>query len=137
MPVGGNPRASASFSLLVDFNTDGENTIEFNPGGVLTNTADRVGGNLEINHEYKIGTDITFKPHVHWFQAVSTGVVLPIVFAMRYRLQRNGYAKTATWTTITADCGSGGDDVFDFTGESDGLYCQISRFDDIIVDCGA
>jgi hypothetical protein len=58
------------------------------------------------------------------------------VFTLRWRLQRNGYAKATSWSTITCNPGVGGDDVFNFTTEADGLYNQISRFDDITITCG-
>ena len=118
----------------VDYDYD-ENAIIFASGGSITTDNDRVGGNLEINHEFKVGTDITFKPHIHWWQQWTTDTVDSIVFTMRYRLQQNGQAKVATWTTITAEAGTA-DDVFDFTGEGDGLYNQLTRFDDITVTCG-
>ena len=52
---------------------------------------------------------------------------------MRYRIQNNNAAKTTAWTTVT--CTAGTDDVFDFTGEVDGAYNQLSRFPDITIDC--
>jgi hypothetical protein len=120
----------------VDYDYD-ENAIVFEPGGSLSNQNDRLGGNQEINHEYKVGTNITFRPHIHWWQQVTSGAVDSIVFSLRWRLQRNGTGqlKTTSWTTITAEAGTS-DDVFDHTGESDGLYNQITKFDDITVTCG-
>jgi len=47
-----------------------ENTIVFASGGVIGTSADRVGGNQEINHEFKVGNSLTFKPHLHWFQTM-------------------------------------------------------------------
>lgn len=111
-----------------------ENAIKFQSGGNMSNVSDRVGGNLEINHEFEVGTNVLFKPHIHWFQEVSSGSVTAFVWTCRYRLQRNGYAKTTAWTTITATAGT--DDVFDFTGEDDGTYNQLTRFDDIVITCG-
>lgn len=122
-----------STSGKVDYDYD-ENVIIFAPSGVITTANDRVGGNQEINHEFKVGTDITFKPHIHWWQQVTSNAVLPVVFTARYRLQRNNAIKVTSWTTITADAGV--DDVFDFTAESDGLYNQITHFDDITITCG-
>lgn len=113
-----------------------ENVIIFKANGDITNENDRVGGNQEINHEFVIGTDITFRPHIHWWQQVTTSAVLAHIFTARWRLQRNGQAKATSWNTITANAGSGGDDVFDFTSEADGLYNQITRFDDITITCG-
>ena len=123
----------SSTSGRVDYDFD-ENAIKFQNNGSISSSADRVGANLEINHELKVGSSIVFKPHIHWFQEVSSGSVTAFVLTMRYRLQRNNYAKTTAWTTVT--CTAGTDDVFDFTGESDGTYNQLSRFPDITIDCG-
>ena len=128
-------RQLTSVAGKVDYNFD-ENCMVFEPSGNITNANDRVGGNQEINHEMKVGTNITFKPHIHWWQQVTSNAVLPIVFTARYRLQRNNTAKTTSWTTITANAGAGGDDIFDFTAQADGLYNQLTRFDDITVTCG-
>jgi len=51
----------------VDYDYD-DNTIVFASGGVMGTAADRVGGNMEINHEMKVGDAKTFSPHIHWFQ---------------------------------------------------------------------
>lgn len=118
----------------VDYDWD-ENAIDFSSGGSISDVTDRVQGNLEINHEFKVGTGIVFKPHIHWFQDIaSSAITHAFVITAEYRLQRNNYEKTASWTAIT--CTAGTDDVFDFTGESDGTYNQISRFSDITIDCG-
>lgn len=118
----------------VDYDYD-ENAIVFASGGSITNQNDRVGANLEINHEMLIGTNIEFHPHIHWWQEVSSGAVDSFVFTARYRLQKNGEAKTTAWTTITAEAGTT-DDIFDFTGEADGLYNQLTKFDAITITCG-
>ena len=119
----------------VDYNYD-ENVIIFQASGDITNANDRVGGNQEINHEMKVGDNITFKPHLHWWQQVTSNTVVAHTWTCRYRLQRNGAAKTTSWTTITANSGAGGDDIYDFTAQADGLYNQLTRFDDITVTCG-
>lgn len=119
----------------VDYEWD-ENALKFQKGGSITTAIDRVGGNLEINHEFKVGTGITLRPHIHWFQEVSSGAVASFILTMRYRLQRNNLAKTTAWTTVTCEVGAGGDDIWDFTSETDGSYNQISRFPDIVIDCG-
>jgi len=124
-----------SVAGAVDYDYD-ENVMIFQANGDITNSADRVGGNQEINHEFMIGTNITFKPHLHWWQQVTGNTVVAHTWTARYRLQRNGQAKTTGWTTITANSGSGGDDVFDFTAQADGLYNQLTRFDNITVTCG-
>jgi hypothetical protein len=113
-----------------------ENAIILKASGDIGNINDRVGGNQEINHEFKLGTGITFRPHIHWWQQVTAGAVVAHTFTLNWRLQRNGQAKATSWNTITCNVGSGGNDVYDFTGEANGLYNQISRFSDITINCG-
>ena len=67
-------RSLATTRDKIEYDWD-EMAIVFNPSGSITQSKDRVGGNLEINHEFKTGTGIVFKPHVHWFQEVSSGTV--------------------------------------------------------------
>jgi len=112
-----------------------ENAIKFQSGGSITTTIDRVQGNQEINYEFQVGSSIIFKPHIHWFQEVTSGVADARTLTMKYRLQKNGIAKKTTWTTVTCNTGIGGNDIFDFTGEVNGFYNQLSRFPDITVDC--
>jgi hypothetical protein len=116
----------------VDYKWD-ENSLKFQSGGDIDTVADRVQGNLEINHEYDVGQSIIFKPHYHWFQKVTAGEVKPYVLTLKYRFQRNGQAKTSDWITTTSTASI--DDVFDFTNQSNGYYNQISRFPQIVVDC--
>ena len=115
-----------SVSGKVSYDWD-ENALDFQSGGVITTAADRVQANLEINHEFKVGSSITFKPHIHWFQDAATKYVL----TLKYRLQVNGSAKTATWTTITLTANDG-DDVWTYTS---GTLNQITRFPDITITC--
>ena len=117
----------SSIAGKVDYDWD-ENAIVFQPSGSISNAADRVGGNQEINHEFKVGTNITFKPHIHWFQDAATKFVL----TARYRLQQNGVAKTTDWTTITSTMNEDAD-VFEY---STGTLNQLTRFPDITVTCG-
>jgi hypothetical protein len=118
----------------VDYDYE-ENAIIFKASGDITNADDRVGGNQEINHEMMIGTDIVFKPHIHWWQQVTSGAVVSHIWTCRWRLQRNGQAKATSWNTITANANTA-KDVFDFSASPDGLYNQLTRFDDITVTCG-
>jgi len=127
-------RQLLSTAGAVDYDFD-ENAILFQANGNIATANDRVGGNQEINHEFKVGTSITFKPHIHWWQQVTTGAVVAHVFTLRWRLQRNGYAKATSWTTITATAGTT-DDVYDFKSQTNGLYNQLTRFDDITITCG-
>ena len=119
----------------VDYDYD-ENAIVFSPSGSISDRNDRVGGNQEIYHEMKVGTSISFYPHIHWWQQVTTGVEFAATFTIRYRLQDNGSGKTTSWTTFTITSG-GSDDVFDFSGEADGLYNQITASSSpITLNCG-
>ena len=110
--------------------------IVFNPGGNITKSKDRIGGNLEINHEFKVGTDIVFKPHIHWFQEVVSGVQAEFDMTIKYRLQRNATYTNQNWTTAYMLTGLSHDDIFDFSGEVDGYYNQITRFPDMTFTCG-
>jgi len=121
------------------------NAIKFQSGGSISNLNDIVQGNQEINHEFKVGVDTLFKPHIHWFQEVvsHTPDVLdstPYVLTLQWRLVRNSYGidlTTPVWTTITCEMGSGGDDIFGVTNIDGKEYMgQISRFDDILIECG-
>ena len=47
----------------VDYDYD-NNAIVFATGGSISDANDRVGGNFELNHDLKVGTNITFKPIV-------------------------------------------------------------------------
>jgi len=120
------------------------NAIKFQSGGSISNLNDIVQGNQEINHEFKVGVNILFKPHIHWFQEVvsHTPDVLdstPYIITLQWRLVRNSYGIDLTipvWTTITCEMGSGGDDVFGVTNIGGKEYMgQISRFDDILIEC--
>ncbi len=116
-----------SIAGKVDYDWD-ENAVIFQPSGNISNAADRISGNQEINHEFKVGTNVTFKPHIHWFQEAGTKFVL----TAKYRLQRNGVAKTEDWQTVTSTMNDG-DDVFEY---STGTLNQLTRFPDITVTCG-
>jgi hypothetical protein len=116
----------------VDYDFDNM-AMKFQNNGDINTANDLVGGNLEIDHVFKVGNSTTFKPHIHWFQEVSSGSVINFELTMKWRLQRNNHAKTDTWTTVTLSAGT--NDVFDFTGEADGFYNQITRFPEITVDC--
>ena len=106
------------FSVVgkVDYDFD-NNTLDFSSGGSISDANDRVGANLEVNHEFEVGVGMLFDPHIHWFQEVISH--LPDVldstayeFTIRYRLIRNGYGVNLTtpeWTTIIITCGGVGD----------------------------
>lgn len=111
----------------VDYDWE-ENAILFQSGGSITNTADRVQLNQEINHEFAIGNAIVFKPHIHWFQDSSTQYEI----TLRHRIQRNGEPKTEAWTNTTLTANSGADS-FAYTS---GILNQITSFPDIILSCG-
>ena len=122
----------ASLSGKVDYDWLNNNII-FQSGGSITNSSDRVGSNIQINHEFKVGPAITFKPHIHWFQEVTDGVAnTPFVLTMRWRLQNNGLEKNTDWTVVTLTAGTS-NDIFTFTGT--GTFNQLSRFPDMDVSC--
>lgn len=117
----------ASTAGKVDYDFD-ENSIRFQSGGSISVANDRVGGNQEINHEFEVGSSIAFRPHIHWFQDAATKFEI----TARYRIQRNGQAKTTAWTNIVLTANNG-DDVWTYVS---GTLNQITRFPDIVIDCG-
>jgi len=125
MDLFGRRLSSTSGKVAYDYD---ENVIKFDSGGSITNSADRVGGNQEINHEYKSG-NIILKPHIHWFQDAATKFVI----TMRYRVQINGQAKTTEWTTTTL-VANDGDDIWEYPGS--GTLNQITSFPNISVNVG-
>ena len=125
----------------VDYDWD-NNAIKFQADGDMDTTVDRVQGNQEINHEFLVGDDIVFKPHIHWFQKVGGDNTLDptrYTLEMRWRIARNGYGinlTTPSWTTIELNFGEE-TEVFDNSNlDGEEYMCQISRFPDIVVDCG-
>ena len=83
MDLFGSKLLSQAGSVTYDYD---ENVIVFAKDGEITTANDRVGGNQEINHDFKVGEVITFHPHLHWFQAivnatsvVDEDVIAPIV----------------------------------------------------------
>ncbi len=125
-------RRLSSVSGTVDYDFD-EVAISFSPDGDIADAGDRVCGNQQINHQFKVGAEVTFKPHIHWWQPVTTNAVGDVVFTLQWRLQRNSFVKATSWTAITAAAGTG--DVWDHTAKADGDYNQITRFDNIVVAC--
>jgi len=103
------------------------NCIDFASGGSIGTANDRIGANVEINHEMMVGSSIVFYPHIHWFQEVVT------------HTPRNSYGinlTTPAWNTLTMTNGS--DSIFDTTNLSGEEYMgQITRSNaPITVDCG-
>ena len=137
MDVSGRRLNSTVGKVDYDWNN---NAIDFASGGSITTEADRVQGNQEINHQYLVGTDITFKPHFHWFQAAPAGVLDATAYeiSMRWRLVRNSYGIDLTipdWTTIVATCGVT-NNIFDNTNLNSKEYLgQITRFPDMTFTC--
>ncbi len=101
----------------------GENAIVFSSGGSISTANDRVCGNQQILHKFKIGA-VTFKPHIHWFQDAATAYEL----TLQYRHQVNGVAQTTEWTPIELTAG-GTSDVWTYPGS--GVFNQITRFPSI------
>lgn len=126
----------------VDYNYT-DNVLNFQSGGSISNIVDRVGGSLEINHEFLVGSGITIKPHIHWFQEVishSPDVLDTTAYELtsKWRLVRNGRGITLTdaWTEIVLTSNLT-NNIFDATYADGKDYMgQISRFPDIVVDCG-
>ena len=110
------------------------NALKFQSGGDISDVNDRVQGNQEINHEFKVGT-VFFKPHLHWFQEVVSGVQQISTLTLEWRLQRNGFLREDNWTTTVANTGLAGDDILDFSDKTNGFYNQLTRFPDINVTC--
>jgi len=131
-----------STSGKVDYDYD-NNCIDFASGGSISVANDRVGTNIEINHEMMIGNSIVFYPHIHWFQEVvshSPDVLDSTAYelTLRYRLIRNGYGANLTtpeWTTLTIT--NGVDSIFDKTNAGGKEYIgQITRTNSFItIDC--
>lgn len=80
-------RLESPASDIVQNNAEGSLTYK-----TSATTADYVIINIQINHDWKFGSDI--KPHLHWFQASAT---MPH-WLIQYRWQKNGSAKTTAWT---------------------------------------
>jgi len=110
------------------------NCIDFASGGSIGTANDRIGANVEINHEMMVGSSIIFYPHIHWFQEVvshtpdvldTTAYELTVI----WRLVRNSYGinlTTPAWNTLTMTNGS--DSIFDTTNLSGEEYMgQITR----------
>jgi len=120
------------------------NCIDFASGGSIGTANDRIGANVEINHEMMVGSSIVFYPHIHWFQEVVTHTpdVLDTTayeLTVIWRLVRNSYGinlTTPAWNTLTMTNGS--DSIFDTTNLSGEEYMgQITRSNaPITVDCG-
>ncbi len=134
-------RRLTSVAGKVDYDWD-NNSIIFQSGGSVSVANDRVQGNQEINHNFKVGTGITFKPHIHWFQEVvshTPDVLDTKVYTLtaKYRILRNGQGINLTdpWTQITA-VSNLTNNVFDasLAGGKDYIG-QITRFQDITIDC--
>jgi len=116
MDIFGSRLNSVSGGVDYDFN---ENCLTFGSGGDIDTAADRVGGNQEINHDFKVG-NVIFYPHIHWFQGATTKYELTI----RYRFQKNFEAKTTSWTTLEL-VANDGYDVVAYSGS--GTINQLTR----------
>lgn len=71
-----------------------EGTLEYKDSAT---TSDYAVMNVQINHDWKIGSDVF--PHLHWFQS-QAGVPNWLI---QYRWQINGGAKTTSWTNYPLD----------------------------------
>ena len=75
----------------LDYNTD-ELGIDFDDTSRFV-AADMIGIMLQMNHDYKIGSNV--RPHIHWIQS---SVDIPNA-AMSYRVYDNGETPPA-WTSV-------------------------------------
>jgi len=105
----------------VDYDYD-ENNIKFQPGGSITNKSDRVNWNWQKLHAIKATSALNV--HIHLEQTSTDAVV----FTLKYRIQKNGSAKTTAWTTLTCDVSSSSDTVYTY---SSGTLNQIVKFPSI------
>jgi len=125
-----------SSSGKVDYDWD-NNAIKFQSGGDITKAIDRVQWNQEINHEFKVGSSITFSPHIHHFVTYDIAGETPdYTLKLEYRLQRNGHLKTTSWTTLTLNKGDNDKYNITPTPDTEETYNQISIFPDITITCG-
>lgn len=67
-----------------------ESALTFKTNAVITDYAIT---NVQINHDWKAGSSVT--PHIHWWQTENN---VPN-WLIQYRWQKNGQAKTTTWTS--------------------------------------
>lgn len=80
-------------------------------------TADYVVASPQINHDWKFGTNLHV--HFHWWQVSAN---FPN-WLLQYRWQRNGQAKTTTWTSVIP-----AEHTFTYVS---GTLCQITEFVEI------
>ena len=92
------------------------NTITMEPGGVITNSIDRLIMNSQYPHAAK--TDGEMRLHIHWEQTDATARE----FTVQYRIQHNGNDKTTAWQTVVVDTSV--NNVFDYTS---GTLMQITN----------
>lgn len=100
----GRRLASTAGTVNYDY---AENAVVFSPNGTITDTNDTVVFNFQLPHAAI--ADGSLKVHMHYEQDTAT----TRTFALRYRIQDNGEAKTTAWTTVSASTGSS---VFPYTG---------------------
>lgn len=74
--------------------------------------------NIQINHDWKLGTNI--EPHIHWKQEQNNTPN----WLIQYRWQANGEQKTLAWTPVKYD-----HNAFDYAG---GILNQITSFGPIV-----
>lgn len=130
---------SASGKVNYDWSN---NAIKFQSGGLITNENDRVQGNQEINHNYKVGSGISFGLHLHWFQEVTSHIpdildTNPYIFTIEWRHIKNGHGLNLSdpWnvSTVTSNLTN---NIFDATFANGKDYIgQITAIPDIEIDC--
>jgi hypothetical protein len=99
-----------------------ENAINFNSGGNIATSADRLIFNMETPHAML--TDSKLHLHIHWEQTSTNA----IEWTVQHRIQSNGEAKTTAWTTTVVLASVG--NVFTYSA---GTLNQITEL--VEVDC--
>ena len=122
-------RLGASQPSWINFNSGNQEVLGFN-----NNQDDAVHFTLQLNHDYRDGTDI--RMHVHWTPTATTGAGDGGVWELEYQWQSIGSVFPASATvTITNDVGSNWQHqmstfaAIDGTskGDSSILVCRLRR----------
>lgn len=89
-------KSLSSVAGTVDYNW-AENAIVFQPDGNINTDADKIIFNFQYPHAAVV--DGEMRLHIHWEQTDA----INRQFTVKYRIQKNGAAKTIDWTSITID----------------------------------
>ena len=89
-------KSMSSVAGTVDYDWT-ENAIVFEPNGSIDNDADKIVFSFQYPHAAVV--DGEMRLHIHWEQTDN----INRQFTVKYRVQKNGAAKTTVWTTTTID----------------------------------